>query len=326
MSILLDERPVTVWLSRRGKYPALAFREGLAMTNNMEWDRRSSYDLGLERLRTFTQPLSPALSPDVANPDENHLQEFAAVIENVIVPRLLMAHSVNRKTVLANSEVSQRLDVAKFVDLTIHEDPELAIDFVRREMESGVLFENILLNLLAPAARALGERWEQDLCSFVEVTLGVARMHRMLREFNGIPPHLWSQAGSGRNMLLLPAPGEQHTFGLRLVQEFLMRDSWTVVNRPCKDFAELVTVLKSEHFDVVGLSLSGETLIDTLMSCIAVVRSYSKNRRVHIIVGGQLFSERPELINTCGADAYAADAPSTVRVVNGWASALSSLT
>jgi MerR family transcriptional regulator, light-induced transcriptional regulator len=291
------------------------------MSNNFDWNERSSFDNGLERLRTFTEPLSPA----VANPNETHLQEFAAVIENIIVPRLLMTHAVKQQPFIPDPEVLQRLVVSEFIDLTVHEDPELAINFVQKEIDSGVSFENILLNLLAPAARGLGERWEQDLCSFVEVTLGVARMHRMLREFNGIPDHLWGQNGFGRKMLLLPAPGEQHTFGIRLVQEFLMRDSWTVVNRPCKNLDEFAEVLKSEHFDVVGLSLSGETLIDTLMSCIAVIRSKSKNRRVHIIVGGQLFSERPELINTCGADAYAADAPSTVRVVNGWASKLSSL-
>jgi MerR family transcriptional regulator, light-induced transcriptional regulator len=292
------------------------------VTNNMEWNSQGSFSIGLERLRAFTEPLSPV----VANPKETHLQEFAAVIENIIVPRLLMAHAVNDKPFVPDAEALQRLVVSEFIDLTIQEDPELAINFVQREIESGVTFENILLNLLAPAARGLGERWEQDLCSFVEVTLGVARMHRMLREFNGIPDHLWGQTGFGRKMLLLPAPGEQHTFGIRLVQEFLMRDSWTVVNRPCKNLDEFAEVLNSEHFDVVGLSLSGETLIDTLMSCIAVIRSKSKNRRVHIIVGGQLFSERPELINTCGADAYAADAPSTVRVVNSWATKLTALT
>jgi MerR family transcriptional regulator, light-induced transcriptional regulator len=291
------------------------------MTNNAEWDQQTSYDIGLERLRTFTDPLSPA----VANPKEIHLQEFAAVIENIIVPRLLMTHAVDQKLALPDPEVLERLAVSEFIDLTIHEDPELSINFVRREMDSGVTFENILLKLLAPAARGLGERWDQDLCTFVEVTLGVARMHRMLREFNGIPDHLWSQNGFGRKILLLPAPGEQHTFGLRLVQEFLMRDSWTVVNRPCKDFVELEAMLKIENFDVIGLSLSGETLIDTLMSCISDIRTKSKNRRVQIIVGGQLFYERPELIKTCGADGYAADAPSTVRVVNEWALKLSSL-
>jgi MerR family transcriptional regulator, light-induced transcriptional regulator len=291
------------------------------MTNNIEWDPQTTFDIGLERIRTFTDPLSPA----VANPNETHLQEFAAVIENIIVPRLLMTHAIDQKPSLPDPETLQRLAVSEFIDLTIHEDPELAINFVQREMNSGVTFENILLNLLAPAARGLGERWDQDLCTFVEVTLGVARMHRMLREFNGIPDHLWSQNGFGRKILLLPAPGEQHTFGLRLVQEFLMRDSWTVVNRPCKDFDELDAMLKVENFDVIGLSLSGETLIDTLMSCIAHIRSKSKNRRVQIIVGGQLFYERPELINTCGADGYAADAPSTVRVVNEWAVKLSSL-
>lgn len=285
------------------------------MTNDMNFGALGNHEAGLQRLRKFTDPLSPA----VASPSESHLHEFAAVIENIIVPRLLMNHVHNRPPVVVDQAVLRRMAVNEFIDLTINENPELAIEFVRQEMNSGVTFEVILLNLLAPAARGLGERWDRDAISFVEVTLGVARMHRMLREFNGIPADLWSQTGAGRNVLLLPAPGEQHTFGLRLVQEFLMRDGWNVANRPCKDLAEFKDVLRSEHFDVVGLSLSGETLIDTLMSCINVIRSESKNRRVHIIVGGQLFSERPELIESCGADAYAADAPSTVRVVNSWA-------
>jgi MerR family transcriptional regulator, light-induced transcriptional regulator len=272
------------------------------MTSEMQSGALGQFEAGMRRLRTLTE-----------------------VIENVIVPRLLMSHVNKRPPIVSDAVTLRRLAETEFIDLTIHEDPELAIDFVRKEMKSGVSFENILLNLLAPAARGLGERWEQDAVSFVEVTLGVARMHRMLREFNGIPSDLWNHTGAGRQVLLLPSPGEQHTFGLRLVQEFLMRDSWTVVNRPVKDLSELAEVLRIEHFDVVGLSLSGETLIDTLLSCIHVIRSESRNRRVHIIVGGQLFSERPELIKTCGADAYAADAPSTVRVVNGWATQLSAL-
>ena len=28
--------------------------------------------------------------------------------------------------------------------------------------------------------------------------------------------------------MLVPAPGEQHTFGLRVVEEFLLRDGWEV--------------------------------------------------------------------------------------------------
>jgi MerR family transcriptional regulator, light-induced transcriptional regulator len=284
------------------------------MTSEMQYGAQDRYESGLRRLRSFTEPLSPS----VANPDENHLQEFASVIENIIVPRLLIHHVHNKPDRVTRAHALGRSAVSEFIELSINEDPELAMEFVRNEIRLGVSFENILLNLLAPAARGLGERWEQDAVSFVEVTLGVARMHRMLREFNGVPSDLWSQVGKGRQILLLPAPGEQHTFGLRLVQEFLMRDGWTVINQPVKDLDELTANLRAERFDVVGLSLSGETLLDTLLSCIHVIRTESKNRRVQVIVGGQLFSERPELINICGADAYAADAPSTVRAVNGW--------
>lgn len=220
----------------------------------------------------------------------------------------------------------RQVAVNDFVAQTMIDDPDAAVDYVRHLLTSGVTFQDVLLDLLAPAARILGERWEQDSASFVEVALGMARMHRILREFDGVPAHLWSTAGDGRHVLLLPTPGEQHTFGLRLVQEFLLRESWTVTNHYADDLEELSKVLRSDHFDVVGISLSGETLIQPFLSAIQVVRKKSKNPRVKIIVGGHLFAERTELIESCGADGYAADAPSTVVIVNGWARQLAAAT
>jgi methanogenic corrinoid protein MtbC1 len=186
-------------------------------------------------------------------------------------------------------------------------------------MTSGVTFQEVLLDLMAPAARVLGERWDQDRASFVEVALGVARMHRILREFDGVPSQLWSNAGFGRHALLLPAPGERHSFGLRLVQEFLLRESWTVTNKPVEDVKQLGQLVAQQHFDIVGLSLSGENIIQPFLESIQIIRKMSKNRHVKIIVGGHLFVERPDLINSCGSDAYAIDAPETVNIVNGWA-------
>jgi MerR family transcriptional regulator, light-induced transcriptional regulator len=285
----------------------------------MSNDQLSYRDTGMERLKSFTEPLAAV----VARPTESHLQEFASVIENIIVPRLLMSH-VNTKPVLATENVSLRnVAVSDFIALTTKDDPAVAIDYVRHLMASGVSFQEILLDLMAPAARVLGERWEEDRASFVEVALGVARMHRILREFDGVPSHLWSNAGFGRHALLLPAPGELHSFGLRLVQEFLLRESWTVTNKPVEDVNQLGQLVAQEFYDIVGLSLSGQTLVEPFLQSIRVVRRKSKNRQVRIIVGGNLFVERPDLIESCGADAYAVDAPATVTIVNGWAKQLS---
>jgi MerR family transcriptional regulator, light-induced transcriptional regulator len=297
------------------------------MSNQMQWDSSANFDHGIERLKTFTEPLAPV----VARPTETHLQEFAAVIENVIVPRLLMSHvhggAVNEKLRKKRAKATLgSVAVLDFVDQTMLDDPDAAINHVRHLLDNGVAFQDILLELMAPAARILGERWEADTTSFVEVALGIARMHRILREFDGIPSHLWSNNGAGRHALLLPTPGEQHTFGLRLVQEFLLREGWSVTNRTCENIGDLAKLVSNNHFDVVGLSLSGETLLEPFMSAIRLIRTETVNPHVKVIVGGHIFVERPALIESCGSDAYAVDAPATVRIVNGWARQLAGST
>jgi len=289
------------------------------MSSDMQWVQTRHRDVGLERLKTFTQPLAPV----VAKPTESHLQDFASVIENIIVPRLLMSHVNTSNAIITEKVTLRNVAVNDFITLTTQDDPASAIDYVRHLMASGVPFQDILLDLMAPAARVLGERWEDDKASFVEVALGVSRMHRILREFDGVPSHLWSNAGFGRHALLLPAPGEMHSFGLRLVQEFLLRESWTVTNKPVEGVQQLGQLVAQEHFDIVGLSLSGQTLVEPFLESIRIIRKMSKNRQVKIIVGGHLFIERPELIESCGSDAYAVDAPATVTIVNGWAHQLS---
>jgi MerR family transcriptional regulator, light-induced transcriptional regulator len=291
------------------------------MSNDVQWNRRENFESGWEQIRSLTEPLSPV----VANPNENHLQDFAAVIENVIVPRLLMTHLHNTAP---KPEVKPPKDLAvsEFIRLTMDQEPDAAVEFVQGLLDDGVSFQRILLDLMAPAARELGERWVNDTMSFVEVTLGVARMHRILREFDGVPEYMWSKSGFGCHALLLPAPGEQHTFGLRLVQEFLLRESWSVTNKPVETPEALKVILSNSHYDIAGLSLSGETMIEPFQASIASIRAYSKNRNIKIIVGGHLFVERPELISSCGADAYGADAPATVRIVNGWVNQLKVVT
>jgi MerR family transcriptional regulator, light-induced transcriptional regulator len=284
------------------------------MTHDLQWIPDAQRDLDLETLRSFTDS-RPTV---VTSPRSSNLQDFAAVIENVIVPRLLMSHAKEEREIVLRSST-----ISDFIALTINDRPEAAVDFVGDLLSQGVPFRSILLDLMAPAARELGERWVNDSTSFVEVTLGVARMHRILREFDGVPDHLWSQEGQGRHILLLPAPGENHSFGLRLVQEFLLRESWTVSNKPVEDVTALGHLVAHDYFDVAGLSLSGETLIETCISSIRCIRKESKNPDIKIIVGGQLFAERPELIDRCGADGYGADAPSCVAIVNDWARALS---
>jgi MerR family transcriptional regulator, light-induced transcriptional regulator len=287
------------------------------MTDTEGWGNTEEPHVGFRQLERLADPQN--YSSDTPRPEK--LEDFASVIENLIVPRLLMVHARNEAKKARELAVRPQQEiVVEFANLTTKEDPSLATEYVQRLIDDGILIEDIFLKVMAPAARYLGEQWVHDSCSFVEVTLGVARMHRLLREFNGVPAHLWSSAGEGHNALLLPTPGEQHTFGLRLVQEFMMREGWAVVNHPVEKLGDLKKVLQSQYFDVAGLSLSGETLIDNLTSAIRLIRTVSLNSEIKVIVGGNIFTERPELLKQCGADATAGDAPGAVRLANQWIS------
>ncbi|GLS64576.1 hypothetical protein GCM10007888_29570 [Methylobacterium oxalidis] len=67
-----------------------------------------------------------------------------------------------------------------------------------------------------------------------------------------------------------------------------------------------------QWFGVAGLTLSCETQVDWLAAIIRGVRRASCNRAIGIMVGGPVFSAKPELIAQVGADASAADAPTAV--------------
>jgi MerR family transcriptional regulator, light-induced transcriptional regulator len=285
------------------------------MPNSRGWGLTDASITGLDRLNALSEPL-PLSAPATAK--RVGLDDLASTIENIIVPRLLMSHvtaadQAKSFTIELNPSLAET-----FADLSIRDDPRAASTFVQRMLDDGVPFEHILLDLLAPAARILGDKWVNDLCSFVDVTIGVARMHRILREFNGVPQNLWKNTGLGHRALLMPVPGEQHTFGIRMVEEFLLRDGWEVDNRfPATD-KELKETISSSTYDFVGFSLSHETLIKSLVEAINTVRSASLNRQVRVMVGGVIFSEQPALRDMCGADAYAPDAVSAVRQANDW--------
>ena len=147
---------------------------------------------------------------------ELRLAVLYRAIEHEIIPRLMLAHPMAEEclsTLPASSPQVSVDDVTAFAKLVLAPDENVAHACIETMRNSGISVETIYTDLLAPVARYLGKLWEEDLCDFTEVTLGLGRLHQVLRELSPA----FSQSNhraNGRRALLLPAPGEQHTFGL----------------------------------------------------------------------------------------------------------------
>ena len=105
----------------------------------------------------------------------------------------------------------------------------------------------------------------------------------------------------------MPVPGEQHTFGLVMVAEFFLRAGWEVHRDPAASSEELSSTVSTRRFAVAGTTPGNDDRLDMVAAFIRRVRRESLNRGIGVMVGGRVFSERPELAGLVGADATATD-------------------
>jgi methanogenic corrinoid protein MtbC1 len=230
------------------------------------------------------------------------------VIEGEIVPRLMLLHASHATR---NGQASQMRpadlasEIADFADLVIRHDVDVVEAYVRSLLHRGLDLETLLLHLLAPAARRLGTLWEADKIDFVDVTIGTSRLQQLLHKFS--LGRRGDDAGD-RRMLLIPVPGEQHTFGLVMVAELFRREGWQVHGGASMDAKELHRLVSDQSFVLIAFSLSCDRLINTLCSTIQAVRRLSRNQSVPIMVGGSVFAQEPDRRPWVGADIVAADA------------------
>jgi MerR family transcriptional regulator, light-induced transcriptional regulator len=240
-----------------------------------------------------------------ASPGELKRATVATLFERTISS---LAHDDRRRPtlrVLGRERQLQCEDVDRFVALVLGDDDAAPRSFVREVADAGVATDNIYLELLTPTAVRLGELWESDDCDFVDVTIALGRMQRTLREISQVfigTPDLPSPTGSA---LLTCIPGEQHTLGIVMIADALIRDGWRVqVGAPWSD-ADVATLVRSESFDVLGVSLACEARIPQLRRLVSALRAASRNAAIRVLVGGQAFVGRADLLKRVEADGFA---------------------
>jgi MerR family transcriptional regulator, light-induced transcriptional regulator len=259
-------------------------------------------------------------------------QDISALLERFIIPRLvtsdtaaLAAHPSNifpgsQETgdaipILAPAGIKDSA-IAEFANLSVTSDTEALMECIHSHLADGHSVEGLFLNLLAPAARALGKYWENDSLDFVAVTMGLWRIQEVLREISmRIPPAIQPARGR-RRALFAPIPGEQHSFGIIMLGEYFERAGWDADVLMEPSYGDLNHQLAGHHYDLVAISISCDGYTDALHGLIASMKSISKNSKIRVLIGGHAVNANPELVGTCGADGTGIDASQTIALAN----------
>lgn len=251
------------------------------------------------------------LRPDLQMP----IDQLLRTVEVELIPRLLVAHRSEVQRFSTSGAVasapydadwtSERA-VRAFATRCVEQEHETVRARVAILLESGVTLEDVYSGLLAPAARYLGDAWKDDTLTFVDVSLGLCAMHRLLCDCENlgfIGPPL-----SERHAVLLAAtPGDQHTFGISMVADLFRRYGWHVRNASGCDASNLLDELGRMQAPIIGLSLNSHLQFDTLCRLVRDARKRIVGRPLIVMVGGEVFRNDPTLAQTAGADYVATE-------------------
>jgi methanogenic corrinoid protein MtbC1 len=261
-----------------------------------------------------------AAGPHLVSVQPAHEVQLKRVVELEIIPRLMLMHGgVAQLDVQALPTLELSAEhVEQLACLAVEGEAGSVSRRVQSLIDSGVTAEQIFLDLLAPCARQLGRKWEDDEYDFSQVTIALWRLQQVLyeqsRRFN------LENRGDGRahRALMAAVPGSQHTFGVTMAAEFFARSGWEVQCLPQTSWQELRGVLTSEWVDMIGLSIGLVDSLPEVASAIIEMRRLSVNTKVFVLVGGPAAANISDLAQACGADACAQEANLAVEMADRW--------
>lgn len=238
---------------------------------------------------------------------------LSRTIESEIIPRLMLAHladAADQREATVTRVTSA--DVRDLARLVLVQGGEAVISYVAGVRARGHDLETVFLDLFAPTARFLGDLWKDDLCNFADVTIGMSRLQAALRELSREFEASAAADLHGR-ILLAAVPGEQHRFGVSMLETFFRRAGWEVCGGDARSRADLIELAREDWLDAIGISLSSDVLYPLMRPLIVALRKASRNPSLLVMVGGRYFMEHPDQAGDVGADAAASDAPDALR-------------
>jgi hypothetical protein len=258
-------------------------------------------------------PSRPASNLPLQGPAGSILKD---ILVTAVLPELVARHAKQDWT--TPWPIDQR--ARALADLLVGPDSNAAIELLRTLQSSDGAIRHLYENLLEPSARRLGDLWGADLCSELDVTIGLGQLQRAIRILNEeitqptLPKGLFVPA-----VLVVPEPGESHSLNSVLDADVLTNAGWDPLTEfPASDEA-LQDLIAGTWFDALDLSLSPsfrrEHWLPRVTQTIALARHASRNPALVVVVGGRIFSEDSKAGARVGADASSTGALSTQRII-----------
>ncbi|MFF3484218.1 B12-binding domain-containing protein [Streptomyces sp. NPDC002701] len=207
-------------------------------------------------------------------------------------------------TLTATSAYEQRR--AQLWDALAAGDEQAATRTLFQALEEGTDAESVLLELIAPVQRKVGEEWAANRITVAQEHAATAINERAIAALSHHGGHPTTGAGAGRGRILVACvDGEWHGLPARLLAEVLKLRGWRVDYLGAQTpTTHLIAHIHQTGPQWVALSSSIPTRLPTAHATITAVQATG----TPVLVGGAAFGIHGQHARLLGADAWAPDA------------------
>lgn len=169
--------------------------------------------------------------------------------------------------------------------------------------------------LYAPAAaRCLGEGWEADEISFIDVTLCSEKLHALVRRVDELMSEV--RPATGPSALVLVAEAEQHTLGALVLALELRLAGFSAMVRVAPMAVDLTQLMAANRFDLALVSLGCSAALESAVGLVRTLRLLSRSSDMCIFVGGAIRLDDAVLLRETGADRVLRDVSALMSEYN----------
>lgn len=203
--------------------------------------------------------------------------------------------------------------VDKFVNTLVNGEYEQAFSMVKVQVEEKKSLDEIYKELFRPALARVGDLWQENSISVAHEHIASAIVARlMIYLYDLLIPAGDRNKGT---VLVASVVNEYHDIGAQMVSDTFEENGWKVwfmgSNVPVQDVTDFMSQNKP---DILALSVAISFNLGSCRELIETVRSCPGCEKVKIMVGGLAFSNYPDIWKSTGADYYAEDAETAVRI------------
>lgn len=203
--------------------------------------------------------------------------------------------------------------VSAFCDLLLQPDQNRrALAFIAARRDDGATIEDIYLGYIGPAARMLGERWERDALTPLQVTVGAGTLYALMRAVRaGLATN--PSRPAERTALFALVPGEKHGLGVTVAADMFREAGWDIDLQLGHDLSGLTEHVMRTLPGVIGLSLSTVERLPELVQAVLNVRFVVPDAVIGVAHGGDLGAA--DIQRIADVDLIFDDVPTAIRML-----------